>query len=119
MKPENPGTPDRGDLPLKNRIRSFLLAVAGLVAIIYLAQYPIEFIPAFRTYSEVVDKNGFNPGALYYTDVHVTADSEKFVKRAIQRATSGVQGDKEPNKEPDKKQDEEPEKKPEKKPNKK
>lgn len=77
---------DRNDLPLATRIRSFVFAVAGLVAVIYFAQYPIQLIPAFTTYSEVVDKNGFNPGALYYTDVHVTADSAEFVKMAIDRA---------------------------------
>ena len=78
--------PDRNELPLATRVRSFVIAVAGLVAIIYLAQYPIRLIPAFNTYSEVVDKNDFNPGALYYTDVHVTADSAEFVKMAIDRA---------------------------------
>ena len=78
--------PERNELPLATRIRSLVVAVAGLVAIIYLAQYPIRLIPAFTTYSEVVDKNGFTPGALYYTDVHVTADSAEFVRMAIDRA---------------------------------
>lgn len=79
-------TTDRSSLPLGTRIRSLLFAVAGLVAVVYFAQFPIRLIPAFTTYSEVVDKNGFNPGALYYTDVHVTADSAEFVRMAIERA---------------------------------
>ena len=76
------------DLPLTVRLRRFVCAIAGLIAIIYLAQYPIKLIPAFQTCSDVVDKNNFIPGALYYTDVHVTAESEKFVRHAIKVATT-------------------------------
>ncbi len=78
---------DTTDRPFLVRLRSFVIALAGLVAIIYLSQYPIKLIPAFSTYSDVVDENGFTPGALYYTDVHVTSDAEKFVRKAIVRAT--------------------------------
>ena len=66
-------------------IRLFRLAigVAVLILVVFLARYPIKMIPAFNTYSEAVDKNGLHPGALYYSDVPVTLDSERYTRSAV------------------------------------
>lgn len=80
------------ELPLNIRIRRLCFAIALLAGIVYLAQFPITMIPAFQTYSTVVDQNGLHPGALYYTDVHVTGEAEKFVREAINLATADKTG---------------------------
>ena len=51
--------------------------------IVYLAQIPVQKIPAFKTYSDGVDKYELVPGALYYTDVPVRFESEQHVRAAV------------------------------------
>lgn len=71
------------ELSLKKRLLRFLAAVGGLVLLVYLAQMPIRYIPAFNHYSTQADKYGLHPGALYYSDVPVTLDGERQTRAAI------------------------------------
>lgn len=60
-----------------------VIAVGVSIAVIYLAQKPIEMIPAFKTYSDAVDKYDLVPGALYYTDVPIRYEAEQHVRAAV------------------------------------
>lgn len=77
-------TEDDIQAPLSTRLMRLVLSVAALVLVIFLARYPIQMIPAFTTYSEAIDRNNLHPGALYYSDVPVTLDSERFTRNAVQ-----------------------------------
>lgn len=68
---------------MQTRILRFVVAVFCLVLVVYLAQLPIRYIPAFNHYSKEADKHGLHPGALYYSDVPVTLDAEKHNRAAV------------------------------------
>lgn len=69
--------------PLSVRLLRFSIAICVLVGVVFFARYPIQIIPAFNEYSQVVDRTGFHPGALYYSDVPITMEAEKFVRSAV------------------------------------
>lgn len=65
------------------RLLKLIAATAALALIVYLAQIPIQKIPAFKAYSEAADKYDLHPGALYYSDVPVTLDAERHLRAAV------------------------------------
>lgn len=70
--------------PLAKRLGRFVLALAIFWVIIYVvAPIPVKYFAPLRNYAAVVDKTDIKPGALYYSDVAQSLDSEVNNRDAI------------------------------------
>lgn len=45
-----------------------------------------SFFPAWQRFNEISEEKGLDPGALYYTNVPVTQESEAHTRQAIREA---------------------------------
>ena len=71
-------------LPLPRRLLRLGIALAVFWFIVFvLAPLPIEHFGPMRKYSEVVDRTGITPGALFYNDVPQSLDAETNNRDAI------------------------------------
>ena len=69
---------------LRKGMPRLILALGVLALIMYvLAPLMIRTLPPLRDYAHVVNETGIMPGALYYSDVPQTVDSEFNNRDAI------------------------------------
>ena len=76
------------DLPeaphLAKRLGRFAIALGFFWFIVYVvAPIPVKYFEPLRKYAEVVDRTNIKPGALYYSDVAQSLDSEINNRDAI------------------------------------
>ena len=72
------------EAPLAKRLTRFALALAIFWLIVYVvAPIPVKHFEPLRKYAEVVDRTNIKPGALYYSDVAQSLDSEINNRDAI------------------------------------
>lgn len=72
------------EAPLAKRLGRFALALAIFWFIVYVvAPIPVKYFAPLHNYAEVVDRTGIQPGALYYSDVPQSLDSEVNNRDAI------------------------------------
>ena len=70
--------------PITKRLTRFALALAIFWLIVYVvAPIPVKYFEPLRKYAEVVDRTNIKPGALYYSDVAQSLDSEINNRDAI------------------------------------
>lgn len=69
---------------MPRRLLRFGIAIALFVLVMYVvAPFLVEEIAPFKKYAQTVDETGIMPGALYYTDVPQSAESEANNRDAI------------------------------------
>ena len=72
------------DAPLTKRLGRFALALAIFWFIVFVvAPIPVKYFAPLRNYAKIVDQTGIKPGALYYSDVAQSLDSEINNRDAI------------------------------------
>lgn len=72
------------EAPLAKRLGRLAVTLAVFWFIVYVvAPIPVRYFAPLRNYAEVVEQTGINPGALYYSDVAESLDSEINNRDAI------------------------------------
>lgn len=71
---------------MRNYLKLFLYCFILYVFFGHFTPFIVTFFPHWQAYVEKAEEYGIEPGALYYTDVSVSSDSERVTRDAAIKA---------------------------------
>ncbi len=77
---------------MKNYLKLFGIFFSFYLFFAHFTPFILQYFPNWQAYIDKADELGIDPGALYYTDVHVVADAEKATRKAVIDAYGDIWG---------------------------